>query len=104
MAREAIEKVRNAEDEALEIVAKAEHDALELLAKAGEDAQTGLKAFQTGEKLKTRESLDKAKLEAEKEFDDFKKEVSEKCKKRREEILAGSEDIIGRIIDAVKKG
>ena len=104
MAREAIEKVRNAENEALEIVAKAESDTLELVAKAGEDAQAGLKAFQAEEGRKTRESLDKAELEAEKEFDAFKKEVLEKCKKRREEILAGSEDIIGRIIEAVKKG
>ena len=104
MAREAIEKVKNAEEEALEIVARAERDSLELLAKAGEDAQNRLKALEAEESHKTHESLEKAKLEADKEFEVFKAEVAEKCKKRREEILAGSEDIISRIIDAVKKG
>ena len=104
MAKEAIEKVANAENEALEIAAKAEREAIELLAKAGEDAQNRLKLLQAEEMRTTRESLDEAKIEADKEFDAFKAEVSEKCKKRREEILAGSEYIIGRIIDAVKKG
>lgn len=104
MAKEAIEKVASAENEALEIAAKAEREAIELLAKAGKDAQNRLKLLQAEEMRKTRESLDEAKFEADKEFDAFKAEVAEKCKKRREEILAGSEDIIGRIIDAVKKG
>lgn len=104
MAREAIEKVKNAEDEGLEIVAKAERDAAELLTKAGEDAQARLKELEAEQARKMRESLEATKLESDKEFDSFKAEVSEKSKKRREEILAGSEEIIGRIIDAVKKG
>ena len=104
MAREAIEKVKNAENEALKIIAKAERDSAELLTKAGEDAHARLKELETEEARKMRESLEGAKIDADREFDAFKGEVLEKCKKRREKILAGSEEIIDRIIDAVKKG
>lgn len=104
MAKEALEKVKNAESEAENIISRAESDASELLAKAGEAAQSRLKELETEEARKMRESLAKAEIEAEQEFEGFKAEVSEKCEIRHKEILAGKEEIIGRILGAVKKG
>ncbi len=104
MAIEAIEKVRAAENKASEIVSKAEHDAAELLAQAGVSANERLTALETEEAKKMREAVSSARAEADKAFEDFKVEVSEKCENRRKEILNGKEEIIGRIIDAVKKG
>ena len=104
MAKEAIEKVREAENKANEIVLKAERDASELLAKVGVDADNMLNAEKAAEAQKTREAVDAAKIEADKAFEAFKDDVSEKCENRRAEILKNKENIIGRIIEAVRKG
>ena len=104
MAKEAIEKVQKAESEAADIVTNAETEAAELLAKAGTDADARLKAAEEEETRNLLDAVAAAKAETENSFEDFKKEVSEKCNSRREELLAGRERIIGRIIEAVKKG
>ena len=104
MAMEAIEKVKAAENKASEIDSKAEHDAAELLAQAGVSANDRLTAQKTEEAQKMREAVSGAKADADKAFEAFKIEVSEKCENRRKEILNGKEEIIGRIIEAVKKG
>ena len=104
MAKEAVEKVKNAESEAEKIISKAEHDAAELLTKAGEAAQERLKALEAEEAREMRESLAQAELEADKEFEIFKAGALKKCEDRRTKILAGKEEIIGRILGAVKKG
>lgn len=104
MAKEAIEKVRNAEEEALRIVAEAEQKAAALLSAAGEKASNRLEEIKAEEEIATNEALRSAKEKADGDFVKFKEEVSEKCETYRKEILANSEQIIGRIIDAVRKG
>ena len=104
MAKEAVEKVQKAENEAAEIVLKAENDAAELLLKAGVDADNRLKAIKDEEAQKLKEAQAAAQADLDAEFDTFKTEVKEECEKRREQIISNGEGIIGRIIEAVKRG
>lgn len=104
MAKETVERVKNAEEEALKIVAEAEQNAAASLAAAGEEATKNLDGIKAEEAQKMRDALDSAQKLADEDFETFKTEVSAKCEKRRNEIFENSEKIIGRIIEAVKKG
>ena len=104
MAKEAVEKVRDAEEEALKIVREAEQQAAALLAEAGESAARNLEKIKEEETQKMSGALESAKAKADEDFIIFKKEVSEKCARHREEILSKSEMITDRIIEAVKRG
>ena len=104
MAIEAVNQVKDAEEKAGDIITNSEREASELLLKAAEDAKTKIDALTAEEKKKMQTVVDAAEKEAEKEFEIFAEQVSEKCSERRKAILADSDRIIGKILEAVKMG
>ncbi len=104
MAKETIEAVKNAENKAAQIILDAEREASELLALAGEDAEKKLREQKANEELKTKDSIERIKDTQKKDFETYKTEVLEECQKRRNTLLNNKELLMGKIIEAVKKG
>lgn len=104
MAKEAIEKVRAAEEKAAQVVQSAELAASEMLVSAGEAAKDELEAAEKRASDELGKLARDGKAAGEQALSDAKKSIEEKCAARREAMLAKKEDIIAEIIEAVKAG
>ena len=104
MAKEAIEKVRAAEEKAAQVVQSAELAASEMLVSAGEAAKDELEAAEKRAADELGALVNSEKAAGEQTLSDAKKGIEEKCAARRKAMLAKKDNIIAEIIEAVKAG
>lgn len=102
MAKEAIEKVKAAEESAAQIIRTAEQESLQMTAEAAEKAKEALEA----EKDNAKKALDnfraQATLRTQKRLFDAEGDINKECEAVKARIFEKKEDIIGRIIEEVK--
>ena len=104
MAKEAIEKVRAAEEKAAQLVQNAELAASEMLVSAGEAAKDELEAVKKRAADELAELVNSEKSAGEQALSNARTDIEARCAARREAMLAKKENIIAEIIEAVKAG
>lgn len=102
MAKEAIERVKLAEEKAAQILETAEREAADMVAAVGKEAQSSLEQARVAASVRIENARTEAKKRESEMLSAAETDIELKCAERRAAILKNKETIIGRITEAVK--